>query len=524
MGQQQELVELLWRNGHVVQQAQNHKKQLGGCKESQYNMRTEEKNERASLEKNEIGWTHQSFNPGGETAPWLRSFPDDPFDELCSNFFDEIPSVVAAEPARTRNEAPGREKTVKQCISDAVTKVQDCKAGNLPKNMDESKFVFSSLSHSSYEGNSSGNHVAPVMLPPKGHLTVDTKPSTLHQDAAKLVNFSHFSLSALISMANTDPTCEALGYKPKNPVAKSIGDPLVTANGSNNYAIDQNQMQLDPPFLSTQSADNVLSLENDVPRGLLTTGDKGQQLAGDVLEGTSSSGASGCSTGKFGEQTTGKNSQKRKARDVEESDCRSEGIGYESVEAKRPFSKSASSRRSRAAEVHNLSERRRRDRINEKMKALQELIPHCNKSDKASMLDEAIEYLKSLQLQVQIMWMGGGMTPYIFPGIQHYLSPLAVAHASRPSLHGSMPLPEIPLVDQSRTTVAGSDQLTQRSPIQSSDMNIQEYYARQLSIQQMHIASQMMPQNQRTLETLGSSSVIRDSGTRCENFQFCKSD
>jgi hypothetical protein len=45
---------------------------------------------------------------------------------------------------------------------------------------------------------------------------------------------------------------------------------------------------------------------------------------------------------------------------------------------------------------------RRRDRINEKMRALQELIPHCNKTDKASMLDEAIEYLKSLQLQVQV--------------------------------------------------------------------------------------------------------------------------
>ncbi|NP_001168665.1 uncharacterized protein LOC100382453 [Zea mays] len=36
-------------------------------------------------------------------------------------------------------------------------------------------------------------------------------------------------------------------------------------------------------------------------------------------------------------------------------------------------------KRSRTAEVHNLSERRRRDRINEKMRALQELIPNCNK-------------------------------------------------------------------------------------------------------------------------------------------------
>ncbi|KAL1355070.1 hypothetical protein HN51_007115 [Arachis hypogaea] len=36
-------------------------------------------------------------------------------------------------------------------------------------------------------------------------------------------------------------------------------------------------------------------------------------------------------------------------------------------------------KRSRSAEVHNLSERRRRDRINEKMRALQDLIPNCNK-------------------------------------------------------------------------------------------------------------------------------------------------
>ncbi|KAI3690572.1 hypothetical protein L2E82_48682 [Cichorium intybus] len=35
------------------------------------------------------------------------------------------------------------------------------------------------------------------------------------------------------------------------------------------------------------------------------------------------------------------------------------------------------------------------------MKALQKLIRNSNKMDKASMLDEAIEYLKQLQLQVQ---------------------------------------------------------------------------------------------------------------------------
>ncbi|XP_051204668.1 uncharacterized protein [Lolium perenne] len=74
-------------------------------------------------------------------------------------------------------------------------------------------------------------------------------------------------------------------------------------------------------------------------------------------------------------------------------------------------------KRTRAAEVHNLSEKRRRSKINEKMKALQSLIPNSNKTDKASMLDEAIEYLKQLQLQVQMLSMRNGV--YLNPS---YLS------------------------------------------------------------------------------------------------------
>ncbi|KAL1193213.1 Transcription factor SPATULA [Cardamine amara subsp. amara] len=106
--------------------------------------------------------------------------------------------------------------------------------------------------------------------------------------------------------------------------------------------------------------------------------------------------------------------------ETDEYDCESE----EDVEAvvDEPPSKSGpsrtSSKRCRAAEVHNLSEKRRRSRINEKMKALQSLIPNSNKTDKASMLDEAIEYLKQLQLQVQMLTMRNGVNlhPLYLPG------------------------------------------------------------------------------------------------------------
>ncbi|KAK3406343.1 hypothetical protein EUGRSUZ_K02496 [Eucalyptus grandis] len=76
-----------------------------------------------------------------------------------------------------------------------------------------------------------------------------------------------------------------------------------------------------------------------------------------------------------------------------------------------------STRRSRASTIHNLSERRRRDRINQKMKALQRLVPKASKTDKASMLDEVIEYLKQLQAQVQMMSLRNNMPQMILPNL-----------------------------------------------------------------------------------------------------------
>ncbi|CAA0806031.1 Transcription factor UNE10 [Striga hermonthica] len=61
------------------------------------------------------------------------------------------------------------------------------------------------------------------------------------------------------------------------------------------------------------------------------------------------------------------------------------------------------STKSRAAAIHNRSERKRRDKINQKMKTLQKMVPNSSKTDKASMLDEVIEYLKQLEGEVQFM-------------------------------------------------------------------------------------------------------------------------
>ncbi|KAF5199677.1 Transcription factor une12, partial [Thalictrum thalictroides] len=47
----------------------------------------------------------------------------------------------------------------------------------------------------------------------------------------------------------------------------------------------------------------------------------------------------------------------------------------------------------------------RRERIAERMKALQELVPSSNKTDRAAMLDEIVDYVKFLRLQVKVLSM-----------------------------------------------------------------------------------------------------------------------
>ncbi|KAG0521547.1 hypothetical protein BDA96_08G170500 [Sorghum bicolor] len=60
-------------------------------------------------------------------------------------------------------------------------------------------------------------------------------------------------------------------------------------------------------------------------------------------------------------------------------------------------------RRSHPAETHNLTEKRRRRKIDDKLKTLRQLVPGCDdKSNQASILDQTIQHIKSLQQQIQV--------------------------------------------------------------------------------------------------------------------------
>ncbi|CAL1383134.1 unnamed protein product [Linum trigynum] len=62
-------------------------------------------------------------------------------------------------------------------------------------------------------------------------------------------------------------------------------------------------------------------------------------------------------------------------------------------------------RRGQATDPHSIAERLRREKIAERIRALQELVPSVNKTDRAAMLDEIVDYVKFLRLQVKVLSM-----------------------------------------------------------------------------------------------------------------------
>ncbi|KAG0524758.1 hypothetical protein BDA96_07G239300 [Sorghum bicolor] len=81
-------------------------------------------------------------------------------------------------------------------------------------------------------------------------------------------------------------------------------------------------------------------------------------------------------------------------------------------------------RKGQATNRHSLAERLRREKISERMKLLQDLVPGCTKvTGKAVMLDEIINYVQSLQRQVEFLSMKlAAVNPQLGLNIKQLLS------------------------------------------------------------------------------------------------------
>ncbi|XP_027114966.1 transcription factor PIF3 isoform X3 [Coffea arabica] len=414
------------------------------------------------------------LNQEDEMGPWLNYPVDDGFrSDFCSEILPEISGVTGNETSALNsfglvvkgscNQMPQHSYAVPvhngldiearnaSKVSSSRTGLlspyssQQCQLSVAPAGSGVSSVVMNTTSNNpvTFFGDTGQGQASPGGL-------VSMKMQNQKVGASNFLNFTHFSRPAALVRANlekTDGVAASCSSGIEKVSAVSSSSPVKsTHKPSSNSQKDicvHNQPKLvstkvdsrpsvdKPPeeSCSAHRPDNLHwddSIKNDkssspIIGSSITKEVKDSENPVEPVVAASSVCSANSGEGASNDQM---HTLKRKHCDNEESESRSEEIEEESVGIKKvAHARGVSgSKRSRAAEVHNLSERRRRDRINEKMRALQELIPNCNKADKASMLDEAIEYLKTLQLQVQVMSMGAGlcMPPMMFPtGLQH---------------------------------------------------------------------------------------------------------
>ncbi|KHN12001.1 Transcription factor PIF4 [Glycine soja] len=437
IGPDQELVQLLWQNGQVVRHNQTYRKPLGNSS----NLRQAQKTDHSTL-RSSGPYGNSSNLDQEEATPWIQFPLEDPLEQdFCSNLLSELPPTCEFESY----------KPIKQLEEDKFTNFFASSTPHHPTTS-SSKPLPPNMT-SSWVQRIQGN---PNPMPaPRFHVPDSSQKDNDLGASRKVLNFPHFSTPR--NNVSSAPGSTQFREKTTANLSQSEAreDSVITVGsshcGSSRIPQEQDVSRVSSSGVWATNNNNSLSAEPEavrdcVQRPICPRSDKGKS---EMIEPTvtSSSGGSGSTgIGRTCSLSTRDHGQKRKGTEEEASEEQSEATELKSADGNKASQRTGSSKRNRAAEVHNQSERRRRDRINEKMRTLQQLIPNSNKTDKASMLEEAIEYLKSLQFQLQVMWMGSGMTPVMFPGIQHYMSQMGMGMGapSLPSIYNPMQLPKVP--------------------------------------------------------------------------------
>ncbi|CAA3011668.1 transcription factor bHLH137-like [Olea europaea subsp. europaea] len=145
---------------------------------------------------------------------------------------------------------------------------------------------------------------------------------------------------------------------------------------------------------SSSVSDKYLSSDQQVSQNITSMVEKKQQRKRKLMRSLSNSAQSKDMREVKGKKQ--KNTVDKKQPGEEKKSSEEDPKGYIHVRA----------RRGQATDSHSLAERVRREKISERMKALQALVPGCDKvTGKALMLDEIINYVQSLQNQVEFLSM-----------------------------------------------------------------------------------------------------------------------
>ncbi|CAA7052737.1 unnamed protein product [Microthlaspi erraticum] len=202
-------------------------------------------------------------------------------------------------------------------------------------------------------------------------------------------NYPHSLLDTLL-FPTTNSSIKPSGFIDQNPLHS-------TPNTSTTEDTSLN------PFLELYTVDKTESSDVKKQRNTNTTGSS----SGDQLSRGPSNASAGNKRQKKirnGFNSKGVEGRKsKKQRNGSPSDVKEKRVSE--TEAPKDYIH-VRARRGQATDSHSLAERVRREKISDRMKILQNLVPGCNKvTGKALMLDEIINYVQSLQNQVEFLSM-----------------------------------------------------------------------------------------------------------------------
>ncbi|KAG6680627.1 hypothetical protein I3842_13G052100 [Carya illinoinensis] len=240
--------------------------------------------------------------------------------------------------------------------------------------------------------------------------------------AARFSRFGSKSFNGRTSqfgIKNTDLPCRSYlpmdtGRLPKvssSPSLNALGPQIGALENNNSPLQDRTELanSQDESTVSEQiKGETGLKGSNDVNSRKRKTASKGKaKEATKAEEANDKSNAKRCKT----TEAKGNENGPVKAEEETKGSTRCAGDEKQSKSSTKPPEPPKDyihvrARRGQATDSHSLAERVRREKISERMKLLQDLVPGCNKvTGKALMLDEIINYVQSLQRQVEFLSM-----------------------------------------------------------------------------------------------------------------------
>ncbi|KAK7410995.1 hypothetical protein VNO78_02294 [Psophocarpus tetragonolobus] len=240
------------------------------------------------------------------------------------------------------------------------------------------------------------NHINPPSPPPQFHLPQETCFNVTNQET------SCVDQSSKITISDNEPSVT----KNLSPQSSMVVDKLETG--------EQVTQKVNTPAEKKRRTRNGSSLSNPQSKDTAAEGRSKKQRK---------------NNGGVKEEDKAKEEKKDQRKCPEEPPT-----GYIHVRA----------RRGQATDSHSLAERVRREKISERMKVLQRLVPGCDKvTGKALMLDEIINYVQSLQNQVEFLSMKLASVNPMFYDLATDLDTLLVRPEKVNNMTSPSPVPSV---------------------------------------------------------------------------------